>query len=193
MLSGILVELDEPRGDVSQPGGGDRVVSLLPQFFPADASAARRPQNRSDEVLHRLAFRVLLQHAQPLGDLADHLVVAHRLTQGLDAPIFREEQIHLATEHVVADIILFKHGVDRQDDVGEQAVVLQPRMLSQHELDVGGPYGLDVVVPAFQQVIQDGESVQIMWILEQPSAGILVVDELVLARSELASFPYQST
>ncbi len=34
-------------------------------------------------------------------------------------------------------------------------------------------------LPAFQQVIQEGESVQIMWILEQPSAGIGVVDELV--------------
>ena len=28
-------------------------------------------------------------------------------------------------------------------------------------------------LPSFQQVIQEGESVQIMWILEQPSAGYL--------------------
>ena len=29
------------------------------------------------------------------------------------------------------------------------------------------------LLPSFQQVIQEGESVQIMWILEQPSAGYL--------------------
>ena len=50
------------------------------------------------------------------------------------------------------------------------------------------------LLPSFQQVIQEGESVQIMWILEQPVGRILVVDELVLAVARIScSLPYQST
>ena len=84
-----------------------------------------------DELLDGLAARVLLQQPQPLGDLADDLVVAERLAQRLDAPLLGEEEVHLPAEEVAADVVLFQLGVDRQDDVGEEAVVLQPGMLGE--------------------------------------------------------------
>ena len=81
-----------------------------------------------------------------------------------------EQQVHCPLK-MSCRCLLLQLGVDRQDDVGEQAVVLEPGMLGQDELDVGVPQGSDEALLSFQQVIQQGESVQIMWISEHPSAG----------------------
>ena len=74
------------------------------------------------------------------------LVVAVALADRLDALVLGIEQVVLAAEDVAGDVVLFQLGVHGEDDVGHQAVVLQPRMLGEHELDVGVPHGADVVV-----------------------------------------------
>ncbi len=117
------------------------------QIFPADeVGAAGGLVAVLDEFRDALAARVLLQQAQTLGQHDDDLVVGERLTQGLDALVLGVEQVVLAAEDVARDVVLFQLGVHREDDVREQGVVLEPRMLGPHELDVRMLHGADVVV-----------------------------------------------
>ena len=67
------------------------------------------------------------------------------------------------------DVVDFEGRVRGQDDVGVQAVVLQPGMLATMHLDLGcAVRPRSVQLPWFQQVIRQGVSVQIMWILVPP-------------------------
>ena len=53
------------------------------------------------------------------------------------------EEVHLPAEDVAADVVFFQLGVDRQDDVGEKRVVLDPGMLAEDELDGLVAHGSD--------------------------------------------------
>jgi hypothetical protein len=145
---GIFVELDEAGRDALPIRvGGNHEVALVVQLLPTDEVLDVRglvPQ--PDEFVLGPAPGIFLQHPQAVGDHLDDLVIAVRFTQRFDAPLFEEEEVELAAEDVAADIVFFQLGVDRQDHIGEQGVVLQPGMLAEDELDVGVAHGPDEVV-----------------------------------------------
>ena len=148
VLLRILIEVVEAGGDVlPSVGRGNHIVSLLVELLPADEVGAPGGLPAVlDELGDGLAAGVFLQQSQALGDLADDLVVAERLGEGFDALVLREQKVVLAAEDVAGNVVLLKLGVDREDDIGHQAVVLQPWMLGEHEFDVGVPHRADVVV-----------------------------------------------
>ena len=68
-----------------------------------------------------------------------------------------------ALPRVGDDVLDLEGGVGRQDDVGIEAVVLQPGMLRDDALDLASCIASMVQLPWFQQVMRQGVSVQIMW------------------------------
>ena len=82
-----------------------------------------------------------------------------------------QDHVVLAGEQVSRDVVDLELGGGGQDDVCEQAVVLEPRMLRDDELEVGVTQRACISLPPFQQVCQQGLSVQIMWISPQPGCG----------------------
>ncbi|MBA7716888.1 hypothetical protein ES703_125972 [subsurface metagenome] len=148
ILLRVLVEIVEAGGYVLPIiGCGHYVVSLLVKLLPANEVVTTGSFPAVfDQLGDGLATGVLLQQPQALSDLAYDLVVTVRLAERLYTLVLREQQVVLAAEDVDGDVVLFELGVHRQDDIGHQTVILQPRVLGEHELDVGMAHGPDVVV-----------------------------------------------
>ena len=90
-----------------------------------------------------------VEHAQLLGHRADCLVVALRLAHRLDGLAHVDDGLEaVAVTQVEHDVVDFERGVGRQDDVGVEAVVLQPGMLGHDALDLGAQHGFAHVVAA---------------------------------------------
>jgi hypothetical protein len=68
----------------------------------------------------------------------------------------------LPVSFIYSDIIFFQFSIDRKDNIGILAVVFQPYMLGQDKLDLRLRKALIYELLSFQQVIQQGVSVQIM-------------------------------
>jgi hypothetical protein len=58
----------------------------------------------------------------------------------------RENNIKLATVGIPGDILLFKDGVYRKDDIRQQAIIFQPGMLGQDKFDFGVAEGTDKLI-----------------------------------------------
>jgi len=133
----ILIEFKQPSGDLLPLRiNRDHEVALFVQFLPRyKVGGVRLLVAQFDQLGNAPAFRVLLQQPQPLGDQAHDLVVTLRLAQRLHTLVLGKEQVHLPTEQITVDVVFFQLGVDRQDDVGKKTIILQPRVLGEHELD----------------------------------------------------------
>ena len=83
--------------------------------------------------------KVLVGAAQPFqraGHLAHGLVVGAHVAHRVDRLAFVGDGVPLAAAHVHVEVLEFQGRGGGQDDVGEQAVVLHPGVLHEHELEV---------------------------------------------------------
>ena len=119
-------------------GGRSSVVTLLAELLPADELlASGMLKALANPFLLGLAPGVFLVKAHALGDFAHHLVVAQRFAARLDASRLDHHDVRIAIRGVDTDVALLELGVDRQQDVSVYAVVFEPGMLNEHELDIG--------------------------------------------------------
>ena len=120
----------------------------------------------------RLAAAELLAHAQLLGDRQDDLVVALGLADRLDGLLLDGDALEVrALPGVGDDVLDLERRVGRQDEVGVEAVVLEPRVLGDARTRCSGRACASMVqLPWFQQVMRHGVSVQIMWMAVPPSS-----------------------
>ena len=71
--------------------------------------------------------------------------------------------------HAGGDVVRLECRADRQQEVRAEAVVLDPGVLGQDELDLGALHGLaQSAFPQPQHVIRQGVSVQSIWISAPP-------------------------
>ena len=88
----------------------------------------------------RVALVDVLVHAAQLlqraGHLAHGLVVGAHVTHRVDGLALVGDGVPLAAAHVHVEVLQLERGRGGQDDVGEQAVILHPRVLHEHELQV---------------------------------------------------------
>ena len=117
--------------------GRDDEVTLLDQFLVGDhAARVRALKDQFLLLLDRLATGELLKESQLLGDEANRLVVARCLTDRLYYPLL----VGYDRELTVTDrprCRCFRTSSLSGADVGKQAVVFKPGLLSHDAFDLG--------------------------------------------------------
>src|SRR4030042_4542811 len=97
---------------------------------------------------------VFFQQPELLGHGANCLIVAPGLTDRLYTFSFTINSSKMSAFTIGSDVILFELGVDRQDNIGEETIVLHPGVLGNHALNRRVTVAIHVpiaVVPAGQQ------------------------------------------
>ena len=127
----------------------DEVVLLL-ELFPADHLVEAHPvEDGFDQLGLAEAVGDLVEHADLLGHFAHRFVVALGFADRLDRLPHEEHALEaVSIPQARHDVVHLESGIGRQDDIGVETVVLQPRMLSHDAFDLRAPHSFDDVVAA---------------------------------------------
>ena len=154
MLLGILAELVQAGRHLLPLGiGRDDVVLLVLEVVPGnDLIELHVVETELDLVLQSHPACELLVEAELLGHFAHGLEVAQRFAERLYRLVLHQGAMDRSPSgRHPPDIAFFQLGIDRQDDVTQDGVVLEPQMLHDDRLDLGaaeGFHGLEAIVPA---------------------------------------------